>query len=99
MKGLTRFLIPGTSARSPKGLFVRALILIVLFLLCHLAGLRVYTSVLTGTFIPIAGSTQLASLFGILYALLFLAAVLVAPILLIASGLLYLLERYGTRLS
>ena len=92
MKGLTRFLVPGKSALSPGGLFIRGLILVILFLACHLAGLRLYTSILTGTFTPVAGSTQLASLFGVLYALAFLAFVLIAPILLIASGILFLLD-------
>ena len=94
MKGLSRFLVPGKSALSPGGLLIRALVLITVFIAWHLAGMRIYTSVLTGTFTPVLGSTQLGSLFGILYLLAFLASVLVAPILLIASGILFLLECY-----
>jgi hypothetical protein len=44
----------------------------------------------------VAGSTQAGAVLGILYALVFLAVVLAAPILLIASGLLFLLNRYGS---
>lgn len=99
MKWLSKILVPGKSALSPSGLLVRALVLIILFLVCHLTGLRSCTSVLTGTFTPIGGSTQLGSLLGIVYALVFLAFVLAVPILLIASGILFLFERHWKPLS
>jgi hypothetical protein len=99
MKGLSKILVPGQSALSPRGLLARAMVLIVIFLVCHWAGLRPCTSVLTGTFTSVAGSTQLGSLLGILYALVFLAFVLVVPILLIASGLLFLLHRFWKPLT
>lgn len=89
---LAHMMIPGRSAMSPKGLLTRGLVLVALFLACHLAGLRPFTGILTGTLATAAGSTQVGSVLGVLYGLAYLAFVLAAPILLIAAGILCLAE-------
>lgn len=86
---LAHMMIPGRSAISAKGLLIRGLVLVGLFLVCHLAGLRPFTGILTGTLATAAGSTQLGSLLGVIYGLAYLAFVLAAPILLIAAGVLF----------
>ena len=90
MNSLKRFLVPGGKAFTPRGLLTRAGVLALLFLVCHLAGLRAHTSILTGTF---TGGSQLSSLLGVTYVLTYLAFVLGVPVLLIAAGLLALLGR------
>jgi hypothetical protein len=74
---------------TPAGLLKRAAIVAAAFLVCHLAGWRELTSVLSGT--P-PGST-LAALGGVLYLVSYFAAVIVAPVLVIAAGLLRLALR------
>jgi hypothetical protein len=79
---------------SPKDFVRRALLIAVTFLAVHLAGLREFTSILTGT----AGSTNLGwsacAFLGLAYIVAYLAFVLLAPSLLLAAGLLVLWERW-----
>ncbi|MFN2271377.1 MAG: hypothetical protein ACK2US_11105 [Anaerolineae bacterium] len=70
-----------------KGLFLCAGLIAVVFLVCHVAGFREYTSVLSGTY---TGMGSAAS--GLLYAVASLAFVIVAPILAIDAGGLFLLN-------
>jgi hypothetical protein len=72
---------------SPKD-FVRHAILIVLaFAVVHVAGLREYTSFLNGTVGSVDMDPQTAALLGLIYLLLYMAAVLLAPILIIAAAI------------
>jgi hypothetical protein len=78
---------------SPKDFLQRAVAITVLFLASEIAGLREFTSVLSGT----AGSTELgwktSAILGAAYIVLYLAFVLVVPILILASVILWLWKR------
>lgn len=86
--------------RPPKGSLPSALYLlewaalfIVIFIIAHLAGLRNFTSVLNGTI----GSTSLdwktAAFLGVAYVIIYLGAVLVAPIFILGALILKLWQR------
>ena len=78
---------------SPAGFLARAGIISIAFLFCHALGLRVYTSILSGTS-PTGGAA--VDWFGVVlaftYMLLYFAFVLGVPILILASGLLAALQ-------
>jgi len=80
---------------SPKDLVCRAIMIAVIFGSVHLAGLREYTSILSGT----AGSAEigrgLAAFLGVGYVFSYLAFVLLVPIFLIAALLILLWQRLG----
>lgn len=93
---LRRFL---TKSRilSAKGLFARAVGLSLVFLVCHLAGLRAYTSILCGTYPSAGWASSFQAFFGLLYVLVYLVFTGLVPVLLIAAALLYAWERVGGR--
>jgi hypothetical protein len=70
-----------------KGVFVCAALIVVVFLVCHAAGLRESTSVLSGTY---TGAGSVTS--GLAYAVVNMALVILTPILVIAAGMLFLLN-------
>lgn len=73
---------------TPRGLLVRALVLAAIFAALHLAGLRSQTSVLCAT-LQEEGGRQFWGIFGAAaYIVTYLLAVVVAPILALAAGLL-----------
>ena len=72
---------------SPKDLLVRAAVLGLLFLLVHLAGLRDFTSILNGTVGSTALGWEISALLGVGYILLYLGFVVLAPILVLAAGI------------
>lgn len=73
---------------SPPGFIVIALTLAALFALAHLGGLRDTTSILSGT-----NATPSNAVLGLIYTVLYFATVLGAPILILAAGIFYGLER------
>ena len=79
---------------SAKDLVRRAAVISVVYLVAQLIGLREFTTVLTGT----AGSVQLgwrmSAFLGLLYLCIYLAFVLLVPMLLIAATLLALYRKY-----
>jgi hypothetical protein len=78
--------------------FVRHGVLILLvFAVIHLFGLREYTSVLNGTTGAVDMNPDDAALLGIIYVLFYLAAILLAPIFFIAGGLLAIWEKFRTK--
>jgi hypothetical protein len=77
---------------SPRHLFQLALSMGILFLAAHIAGLRAFTSVLNGTVGSTAVSWRLSAFFGVVYVLLYLAFVVLAPVMLLAAGLLSFAE-------
>lgn len=86
------------SFRTPRGLVLRALYLALLFGIVHLLGLREYTTFLSGT--PARQtSLTLTAILGSIYALTYLAAILIAPILVIAAGILKLWQYFRERLN
>lgn len=73
---------------SPRGLVIRAVVLLLVFAVMHLAGLRRMTTILCGTFEGIGRSKELTALLGFTYILFYVAATVIAPIMLIAAGIL-----------
>jgi hypothetical protein len=82
----TRFL-------SAKYFLTRGLELAALFLIAHLAGLRDYTAFLSGTTGELGTTVERTGVFGTIYIVLYLGCVVVAPILLLAAGLLTLWDK------
>jgi hypothetical protein len=70
---------------SAKDLLQRAGAISVLFLLAHLAGLREFTSVLNGTIGSVAAGWKLSGFLALIYILLYLAFVILVPVLLLAA--------------
>lgn len=78
----------------PHWVFLKfAAILVVLYLIAHLAGLRGHTTILSGT-LPSAESDQVVGVaLGLVYVLLYFAFVVLVPVFLIAAGLSFGAER------
>lgn len=93
MKTLRRFF--GSSTLSPTGLVAWALVLVALAVALHWAGWREHTTFLSGT---AAGEFSLGETVsrGTAYLAAYMAAVVVAPILLLAALILRGLERTFT---
>jgi len=86
-----------TKLCSPAGFALRAGLLCVFFLVVHLAGLREYASILSGT-MPQGPIGQTASkFFAVSYIFLYLAAIVIAPILGIAALVFFLLDKWFVR--
>jgi hypothetical protein len=73
---------------SGRRLISYAAVLSVLFIIAHVCGMRPYTNILSGT----ASYGILETYFGMVYILLYLCFMVLAPILLIAYALLKLLS-------
>ena len=69
----------------------------VLFCASELLGLREYTTFLSGTSANVNLSWHMASLLGLIHLLLYVAFILLVPILLIAAGLLAAWNRWKAR--
>ena len=78
---------------SPQGFLARALVISAVFLAVHLAGLRDYTSVLNGTVGSAAAGWQTSAFFGVAYLVIYLAFVLLVPVLILAAGILTAWQR------
>ena len=85
MRALWKRLFVGPGFLSPKGLFLHAALILAAVGAAHLAGLRHYVTLMSGT--PLSGAPPdlLSVGLAILYAGLYLAAAIVAPVLLIAA--------------
>lgn len=70
-----------------RGLLVCTAALTLAFLVSHVAGFREFTSVLSGTY-PAAG----VAVFGLAYAAVYMGFVILAPILVIGAGVLFILN-------
>ena len=66
--------------------FSYSLVLVTLFLLAHLAGFQVHTSVLAGTH----SGSSMEQYFGLVYLILYIISVCIVPIMVIAGSLLWL---------
>ena len=82
---------------SPRGFFLRALLLILVLWVFNLLGYREYTCVICGTSPTGDPGDSTALLIGMCYALLNWATVMGAPILIGASGLFMIFLRYVAR--
>jgi len=83
----------GADFFSPKDFVRHAILIVVVFAVIHATGLREYTSVLNGTTGSVEMNPNYAALLGVVYILFYLAAILLAPILLIAATLLAIWQR------
>ena len=72
-----------------KGLFICTAVLTLAFLVGHIAGLREFTSVLSGTY----PATEASVFLGLIYAITHMAFFIAAPILAIGAGILFLFDR------
>ena len=77
---------------NPRDWFTWALVFLAAFSLAHLLGWRDSTSIISGT-LPTGTSFQSAAFQGTLYLFTWFAAILLTPILLIATALHFLLTR------
>ena len=87
LPGLIRAAMPRPLI-SPHGFFAAAVVLSLLFGVCHALGWRDYSTILSGNMLP-EGKTDL----GILYVLAYFGFVIVFPILVLASAIFWLLLR------
>lgn len=78
-------------AFSPTAFVARAVIIALCYCGSELAGLREYTTFLSGTSANLNVSWQTAATLGLIHLLLYVAFILLAPVSLITAGLLLLL--------
>jgi len=90
--------VRGAGLMSPGGLLIRALVIGVVFLVCHALGWREHTTFLSGTAKSAETGFGVSTLLGVLYLVAYFGVVLVAPILVLAAlflaGARRLRERY-----
>src|SRR4051794_2746770 len=79
---------------SPQHFLSVAVTLGVFFMLVHLVGFREHTALLSGTAASADVGMRLSAFYGIVYILLYLGCVVVAPILVLAAGLLALWQKF-----
>ncbi|NOS72167.1 MAG: hypothetical protein HOP33_19860 [Verrucomicrobia bacterium] len=84
---------------SPKDFIRHAVLILAVYAVAHLAGLREFTSILNGTTGSLVVNREVAALLGVTYLLLYMGAVVLAPMLLIAAGLLAGWNKFKSRTS
>ena len=82
---------------SPSGFLVRAALITAIFLLLYLAGLKEYTCVLCGTSPTGNVADSWSSMLGVGYVLCYFAFIVLAPVLVLATGILWCLQRAISR--
>lgn len=95
IKKIARLLLAPTF--TPGGLALRAVLIGVAFAALHAAGLREATSFISGTSATGQPLTTAMAMSGAVYLIVFFGAVIVSPILLLAAGILWGMERIVTR--
>lgn len=80
---------------SPKDFLRRAVVLLLVFLAVHLAGLREFTSILNGTMASVELGRGMSAFLGLVYVFAYLGVVLVVPILLLAAAMLAGWKRFA----
>jgi len=75
---------------SPGGFLIYAAVLSIVFGVAHLFGLRENVSFLSGT---LTGASSMSLFWGVVYAALYFMFVLLVPILILAAGIFYVLQR------
>jgi hypothetical protein len=78
---------------SAKDMIQRAAAISGLFLLVHLAGFRQYTGILNGTIGSLALGWNLSAFLAVIYILLYMAFVILVPMLFLASVILIVWQR------
>ena len=79
---------------SPKDMVQRAVAISGLFLLVHLAGFRQFTSILNGTIGSLELGWNLSSFLAIIYIFIYLAFVIMVPVLILAAGILMVCQQF-----
>ncbi|HVV01273.1 MAG TPA: hypothetical protein VHH88_07905 [Verrucomicrobiae bacterium] len=79
---------------SPRAFIIRAALISLAFCACEIAGLREYTSFLSGTSANLNLSWQTGATLGLIHLLLYVAFILLAPVFLITAGLLSIWNRW-----
>ena len=88
-----RFLVKRTDVLSVAWLLQRAGAICLVFLIAHLVGWREYTSILNGTMGSLTLGWKLSAFLGVSYVVLYLAFVVVVPILVLAALILLVAQR------
>lgn len=83
----------GADFFSPKDFVRHAVLILVLFAVAHLCDLREFTTIISGTMASPALGAETCAVLGMSYMTLYFGAVVFAPILLMAAGLLWFLEK------
>jgi hypothetical protein len=78
---------------SPLGFVARALLLVVVFGICELAGWREHTTFISGTVTSTDAGINASATLGLIYMLAYFGFVLAAPILIIAAFVIFILRR------
>jgi hypothetical protein len=78
---------------SAKDMIQRAVAISGLFLVLHLVGFREYTGILNGTIGSLNLGWNLSAFLGIFYIALYLAFVIVVPVLVLAAAILMVWQR------
>ena len=73
---------------SPKDFLRRAVVVAIIFLALHIAGLREYTSILNGTATSPELGRGMSAFLGLAYVFAYLGLVLLVPILVLAAAML-----------
>ena len=84
-------------AFSPTAFVARAVIIAACYGLSELAGLREYTTFLSGTSANLNVSWQTAATLGLIHLLLYVAFILLVPVSLITAGLLFAWNHWARR--
>ena len=87
--------LTGAAFFSPKDFVRHAVLIVVLFAIAHVCGLREYTAMISGTMASPSLGAEICTLLAIVYMLFYFGAVVLAPILLIAAGLLFVWGKVG----
>ena len=83
---------------SAKDMLQRAAAVSGLFLLVHLAGFREFTGILNGTIGSLALGWNLSAFLAVIYILLYLAFVILVPVLVLAAVILMVWQRLHQKL-
>jgi len=78
---------------SAKDMIQRAVAICGLFLVVHLAGFREYTGILNGTIGSLDLGWKLSTFLAIIYIVVYLAFVLLVPVLVLAAAILMVWQR------
>jgi hypothetical protein len=78
---------------SAKDMIQRAIAISGLFLVVHLAGFREYTGILNGTIGSLELGWNLSAFLAVIYIVLYLAFVIVVPVLVLAAAILVVWQR------
>lgn len=83
---------------SARDMLQRAAAISGLFLVVHLAGFREYAGILNGTIGSLALGWDLSAFLAVLYIVLYLAFVILVPVLLLAAVILMIWQRLNQKL-